>query len=94
VGIQVDRPLTRDLDLSLDASYANTQFDGVTFAGAGAGAQEDVEDDVYRTSVGLNYTGLRNISLGIRYSFSQRNSTAPDDDFTENAVTVLGSLRF
>jgi len=82
------RRLTRELNLSLDASFENTTFDEVR---TGRG---DVEDDDYDLAVGFDYTGLRNIDLGLTYFFSRRESTEPEDEFTENAVTFTGRLTF
>lgn len=87
-GIRYSRPLTRELNLSLDASFENTTFDEVR---TGRG---EVEDDDYDLALGFDYTGLRNIDLGLTYFFSRRESTESEDEFTENAVTFTGRLTF
>ncbi|MBK1670151.1 TIGR03016 family PEP-CTERM system-associated outer membrane protein [Rhodovibrio sodomensis] len=92
VGLNFNRPLTRDLNLSMNASYANSTFSGEAVEATGQSAT--VEDDEYRASVGLDYQAFQNISLGVRYSFAKRISTRPEDDFTENAVTLSGRLSF
>jgi polysaccharide export outer membrane protein len=90
IGVRYGRPLTRELDLNLDASYQNVRFDDVD---AGQGLQ-DVEDDDYRAGVGVDYTGFERLSLGLRYSFTKRVSSRAADEFTENAVTLSGRYRF
>jgi polysaccharide export outer membrane protein len=92
IGLNFGRPLSRDLNLSLNASYARSTFSGEFVQATGTSAT--VEDDEYRASIGLDYQAFQNVSLGVRYSFAERVSTRPEDDFTENAVTISGRLSF
>lgn len=92
IGLNFNRPLTRDLNLSMNASYANSTFSGEVVQATGS--SDTVQDDEYRASVGLDYQAFQNISLGLRYSFAKRFSTRPEDDYTENAVTLSGRLSF
>ena len=89
-SVDYRRPLTRDVRLNAGAGYGRTMFDGVD---AGRGP-EDIEDDDYDLNLGLDYMGFQRLSLGARYTFSRRDSTASGDDFTENTVTISGRFRF
>jgi len=92
IGFDIDygRPLTRDVTLDAGFGYTRTNFEDVN---AGQGTR-DVEDDEYDANIGLDYTGFRRLTLGVDYTFSRRDSTVANDEFTENAVTVSGRLRF
>ena len=92
LGVNFERPLTRELNLSLNASYTHSTFSGRLVQATGS--SDTVEDDAYRASIGLDYNAFQNLSLGLRYSFARRVSTRADDDFTENAVTLSGRLSF
>jgi uncharacterized protein (PEP-CTERM system associated) len=92
VGLNFSRPLTRDLNFSLNASYTYSAFSGQLVQATGT--NDTVEDDVYRSSATLDYNAFQNLSLAVTYSFAQRVSSRPDDDFTENALTLSGRLSF
>jgi polysaccharide export outer membrane protein len=86
--LDLQRPLRRDLVLGARGSYATTDFSAQSPDGAGR------EDDTYVGNLSLSYTGFRRVELGTGYTFTHRESTAPEAGYTENAVTLFGTIRF
>lgn len=85
LGTTVDVGLSRDLTLvsSFRASYSEFDEDD----------DNDVEVEIF-PSIGLQYQVSRNFRTNLTYSYSQRIADDEDDEFTENAVTVSGSINF
>mgnify|MGYP006421741531 CR=1 FL=1 len=90
-GARFARPLARDLRFSLNGSYEASDFGGSAVAGTGS---QSIEDDDIEFNASLVYSGLQSIDLALDYAFSRRDSTRESDEFTENAVTLTGNIRF
>lgn len=85
LGIRCDlsKPLARNLTANFDAEYEHAQFDDV------------VDEDVDRVTLGtsLDYLYRRfTTSLGYRYRINE--SDIDTNDYTNNIVTLSGSVRF
>jgi len=90
-GARFARPLARDLRFSLNGSYEASDFGGGAVTGT---TDENIEDDDIEFNASLVYSGLQSIDLALDYAFSRRDSTREQDEFTENAVTLTGNIRF
>lgn len=88
VGLQLSRPITRNVRVSAEGRYLHSTFIDVDDGGG------DVTDDDYQASLRLTYTALEDMDLSLEYAFSRRDSTRESDEFTENAVTVGARYRF
>ncbi|MBK1696028.1 TIGR03016 family PEP-CTERM system-associated outer membrane protein [Rhodovibrio salinarum] len=84
------RPLSRVVEFSSFVGYEYVEFDDLR----GINSGETVEDDNYRGGLNLSYTGFQDITLSAGYTYSRRDSTAPNDDYVENAFTVSGRIDF
>lgn len=85
IGIRCDlsKPLVSNLTANFDAEYEHAQFDDV------------VDEDVDRVTLGtsLDYLFRRfTASLGYRYRINE--SDIDTNDYTNNIVTLSGSVRF
>lgn len=78
---EVRHDLRRNLQLSGLIGYSNRLFEGGT---------STREDDVYRASVGADYTITRNFVLGAKYTYATRVSS--DTGFGYQQSTVLASV--
>ena len=84
------RPLSRTVTFSSFAGYEYVEFDDL----AGVAGGGTVADDNYRGGLDLSYTGFQNITLSAGYTYSRRDSSAPNDDYVENAFTISGRIDF
>lgn len=82
-GVNVDHELMRNLILSGGASYGNNDFNS-----------NPREDDLLGASAGLLYLMNRNVDVGLRYTFEDRDSNVAAADYTRNvvAITLTGKL--
>jgi len=88
VLIDFSRPLSPDLRLSSSASYSKTDF---ASRGGVGGARKD---ETYVGSLSLSYTGLRSVELSGSYTHTRRDSTDRAAEYTENAITISGTVPF
>ena len=84
------RPLSRTVTFSSFAGYEYVEFDDL----AGVAGGGTVNDDNYRGGLDISYTGFQDITLSAGYSYSRRESSAPNDDYVENAFTISGRIEF
>ncbi|PKQ07063.1 MAG: hypothetical protein CVT73_09175 [Alphaproteobacteria bacterium HGW-Alphaproteobacteria-12] len=82
-GVNVDHELMRNLILSGGASYGTNEFNSSAR-----------DDDLLGASAGLLYLMNRNIDIGLRYSYEDRDSNVAAADYTRNvvAITLTGKL--
>ncbi len=75
-GFGVEHELTPEVRLTGDVSYYNANYKGI-----------DREDDGYLYSVGADYRLSRSVHLDLLYSFNDRISNAPDQDYNRHQLT-------
>lgn len=71
------RDLSEELSFNTSASYRHSHFD-----------EDSRTDDTYRVNLGLDYDLTANTQAFMSYSFQTRDSSDPDEEFLENAVTI------
>jgi hypothetical protein len=83
-GLSVNHELTERLKLKADAGYSNDQL---VFS-------SNRDDKRYAYQLGLEYELLRNVALGIDYTYEERDSTVAIADYTANifGLNVIVSL--
>ncbi|MDZ4379871.1 MAG: outer membrane beta-barrel protein [Parvibaculum sp.] len=83
LGVDVDHELMRNLILSGGLSYGNNDFNS-----------SPREDDLLGASAGVLYLLNRNVDVGLRYTFEDRDSNVATADYTRNvvAITLTGKL--
>ena len=83
-GLSINHELTERLKLIADAGYAN---DELVFS-------SNREDKRYAYQLGLEYELLRNVALGIDYTYEERDSTVAIADYKANifGLNVIVSL--
>ena len=83
-GLSINHDLTERLELKADAGYAN---DELVFS-------SNREDKRYAYQFGLEYELLRNVALGIDYTYEERDSTVAIADYKANifGLNVIVSL--
>jgi len=77
------RRLNRRTTFRLTGSYENSTFD-----------DEDREDDEYIANALLNYKVRDNVSLFGAYTYRQKDSTDPTDEYEENRFTIGLGVNF
>jgi len=87
-GLSVDHRLTPRLTGSLALHYIHQEFtdspDGL----------EDMADDTFAGSVGLDYRVWRNVSLNANYWFTSTSSDNPDREYDRHRVSLGVSATF
>jgi hypothetical protein len=83
VGFGVDHELTPEAHLKFDFGYYNGNYKGI-----------DRDDDGIRVSLGADYRLSRFVHLDLLYSFEDRDSNVPAQDFTRNQVTFGVRLQY
>ncbi len=77
-GINFSRRHSRKANSAISLNYTNTDF----------GTADGREDDLYSASANWNYRISQDFSASVSYSISKRNSSADNNDLTENVVTL------
>jgi hypothetical protein len=83
VGVRADHELLRNLLLTLNATYENDNFQGITRT-----------DNVYSAGAGFRYLVNRFLFLGGSFSYYQRSSTASGSSYTQNVVMLRVGTQF
>ncbi|MPY74205.1 MAG: outer membrane beta-barrel protein [Alphaproteobacteria bacterium] len=78
VGITVDHELLRNLILSGGGGFRYDDFEGISRT-----------DKFFTLSAGASYLMNRYLSLGARYSYSNRNSNEAGADYDRNLISLL-----
>jgi hypothetical protein len=74
-GLSVSQQVRRDLTFETSVAYYQDDYKGI-----------DRNDDVLDLGIGARYYLTPNFFLGTNYSFLQRDSSAPEDDYDEHQV--------
>lgn len=82
-GVRIDHELMRNLLINARASYTNNDYEGVTRT-----------DDILGAGLGLDYLVNRNFTLGLNYTYTDRDSDAAADSYTRNLIglSLTGKL--
>jgi hypothetical protein len=83
VGARVDHELLRNLLLSLNGTFENDSFQGITRT-----------DNVFTVGAGFTYLINRFLFLGGNYSYYKRISTASGSSFNQNVLTLRLGTQF
>jgi hypothetical protein len=83
VGVRVDHELLRNLLLTLNATYENDSFQGITRT-----------DNVFSAGAGFTYLVNRFLFLGGSFSYYQRSSTTSGSSYTQNIVMLRVGTQF
>ncbi|MEQ8283371.1 MAG: outer membrane beta-barrel protein [Parvibaculum sp.] len=75
VGLRIDHELMRNVILGARVSYTNLDFEGIGRS-----------DDIIRAGLGVDYLLNRNFSIGLGYSFADRDSNIGGLDYTRNEI--------
>ena len=75
-GARLDYELLRNLILYTEPKYIHEDFPDTTR-----------KDDITKVSAGFDYLMNRNLKLGLRYDFIDRNSTIPEYTYKQHVVT-------
>jgi hypothetical protein len=78
IGVTVDHELLRNLILSAGAGFRYDDFEGISR-----------EDKFFTGSAGASYLMNRWLSLGARYTYSNRNSNEAGNDYDRNLISLL-----
>jgi hypothetical protein len=83
VGVRVDHELLRNVLLNGSLGYTDDDYTGISRT-----------DDTVRAGLGLKYLLNRNLSLGLGYDYTDKDSDAAGNDYTRNVVgvTLTGQL--
>ena len=82
-GLRVDHELLRNLILGARINYANQDYEGISR-----------EDDVFGGGLNALYMMNRNFQLRAGYSYRERDSDAPGEDFSENLLSLGLRLQY
>ena len=83
VGVRADHELLRNLLLTLNATYENDNFQGITRT-----------DNVFGAGAGVTYLINRYLFLGGSFSYYQRNSTFAGASFNQDIVMLRVGTQF
>ncbi|WP_193369810.1 XrtA/PEP-CTERM system exopolysaccharide export protein [Pelagibius marinus] len=83
VNLAWGRPLSSTVDLTASGGYQRSDFQ-----------DEDRTDDTFNANLGLTYQLSSNARAFASYGFQVRDSSASDESFVENAVTVGVTISF
>ena len=83
LGVGVDHELLRNLVLTADLKYGQSDFEGITR-----------EDDKYTASVGIDYKLNRNFYTRAKYQFEERDSNQNANDYDQNVFTITLGAQF
>lgn len=75
VGLRIDHELMRNVIVGARASYANQDFEGIARS-----------DDTIRAGLGVDYLINRNLSAGLEYGYTDRDSNVPGLDYMRNEI--------
>ena len=73
--------MNRFISLNGLVEYVNNQEPQVLYG-------EREKSEAVKAGAGANYYFAKNVSMGINYTASQRDSTMPDSDYIQHSVTV------
>ncbi len=81
VFCSIEHDLTRDVKLLARAGYDDYQYEGI-----------NQDDRVYLLSTGARYLINKNIMLKADYSYGQRDSNVPNNNYQQNIIIVGASI--
>jgi hypothetical protein len=77
IGASVDHELLRNVILSANASFLNTDYEGITR-----------EDDYMKLGIGGRYLVNRNLYVTLKYNYLSRDSNVAGEDYSQNVVLL------
>jgi len=82
-GVSVDHSLTDDINLNAFFNYTREDFEGASRT-----------DNTYSTGPSATYLMNRFVHLSLSYTYTTRDSDAPDQDYTSNVVLFTTRLQY